>query len=52
MKRLPGPPVSPALCESKLNAAVLDGAIGINNNKILRCFRHKHEGGVFCYSMK
>ena len=37
------------ICESKLEASVLDLEIRIDNYKILRCDRNRQEGGVFCY---
>ena len=37
------------ICESKLNASLLDPEISINNHKILRCDRNSQGGGVACY---
>ena len=37
------------ICESKLDASVLDPEISINNYKILRCDRNRQGGGVACY---
>ena len=37
------------LCESKLDASVLEQEIRIDNYKILHCDRNRHGGGVACY---
>ena len=37
------------ICESKLDASVLDLEINIDNYKILRCDRNRQGGGVACY---
>ena len=37
------------ICESKLDASVLDPEISIDNYKILRCDRNGQERGVVCY---
>ena len=37
------------ICESKLDASVLEQEINIDNYKILRCGRNRHGGGVACY---
>ena len=37
------------ICESKLDASVLEQEINIDNYKILRCDRNRHGGGVACY---
>ena len=37
------------ICESKLDASVLDPEISIDNYKILRCDRNRQGGGVACY---
>ena len=37
------------ICETKLDASVLDPEISINNNKILCCDRNRQDGGVACY---
>ena len=37
------------ICESKLDASVLDPEISIDNYKILRCDRNRQGGGVICY---
>ena len=37
------------ICESKLDASVLEQDISIDNYKILRCDRNRHRGGVACY---
>ena len=37
------------ICESKLDASVLDPEISITNYKILRCDRNRQGGGVACY---
>ena len=38
-----------SICESKLDASVLDSEISIDNYKILRCDRNRQDGGVACY---
>ena len=38
------------ICESKLDASVLDPEISIDNYKILRCDRNRQGGGVACYA--
>ena len=38
-----------AICESKLDASVLEQEISIDNYKILACDRNRHGGGVACY---
>ena len=37
------------ICESKLDASVLDPEISIGSHKILRCDRNRQGGGVACY---
>ena len=37
------------ICESKLDASVLEQEIKIDNYKILRCDRNRHGRGVACY---
>ena len=37
------------ICESKLDASVLEQEISIDNYKILRCDRNRLGGGVACY---
>ena len=37
------------ICESKLDASVLDPEISIDNYKNLRCDRNRQGGGVACY---
>ena len=37
------------ICESKLDASVLDPEISIENYKILHCDRNRQSGGVACY---
>ena len=37
------------ICESKLEASVLEQEINIDNYKILRCDRNRHGEGVACY---
>ena len=37
------------ICESKLDASVLEQEISLDNYKILRCDRNRHRGGVACY---
>ena len=37
------------ICESKLDASVLDPEISINNYEILHCDRNRQGGGVACY---
>ena len=37
------------ICESKLDASVLEQEINIDNYKILRCDRNRQSGGVACY---
>ena len=37
------------ICESKLDASILDSEISIDNYKILRCDRNRQDGGVACY---
>ena len=37
------------ICESKLDASVLDQEISIDNYNILRCDRNRHGRGVACY---
>ena len=37
------------LCESKLDASVLEQEINIHNYKILRCDRNRHGRGVACH---
>ena len=37
------------ICESKLDASVLDPEKSIDNYKILRCDRNRQGGGVTCY---
>ena len=37
------------ICESKLDALVLEQEISIDNYKIMRCYRNKHGGFVACY---
>ena len=37
------------ISESKLDESVLEPKIEIDDNKILRCDRNKHGGGVACY---
>ena len=37
------------ICESKLDASVLDPEISIDNYKTLRCDRNRQGGGVACY---
>ena len=37
------------ICESKLDASVLDPEKSIDNYKILRCDRNRQGGGVACY---
>ena len=38
------------ICESKLDASVLDPEISIDNYKILRCDRNCQERGVVCHA--
>ena len=38
------------ICESKLDASVLDPEISIDNYKILHCDRNRQGGGVACYA--
>ena len=40
------------ICESKLNASVLEQEISIDDYKILRCDRNKQGGAVACYIRK
>ena len=37
------------ICESKLDASVLEQEISIDNYKILHCDRNRLGGGVACY---
>ena len=37
------------ICESKLDASVLDPETSTDNYKILRCDRNRQGGGVACY---
>ena len=37
------------ICESKLDASLLDPEISIDNYKILHCDRNRQGGGVVCY---
>ena len=37
------------ICESKLDASVLEQEISIDNYKILHCDRNRHGGGAACY---
>ena len=37
------------ICESKLDASVLEQEIRIDNYKILCCYRSRHGGAVACY---
>ena len=37
------------ICESKLDASVLDQEISIDNYNILHCDRNRHGRGVACY---
>ena len=37
------------ICESKLDASVLEQKISVDNYKILRCDRNRHGEGVVCY---
>ena len=37
------------ICESKLDASVLEQEISIDNYKILHCDSNRHGGGVACY---
>ena len=37
------------ICESTLDASVLEQEINIDNYKILRCDRNRRGGGVACY---
>ena len=37
------------ICESKLDASVLDTEISIDNYKIMGCDRNREGGGVVCY---
>ena len=37
------------ICESKLDASVLDPQISIDNYTILRCDRNRQGGGAACY---
>ena len=37
------------VCESKLDASVLDPEISIHNYKILPCNRNRQGGGAVCY---
>ena len=39
------------ICESQLDASVLEKEISIDNYKILHGDRNKHGGGVDCYKM-
>ena len=40
------------ICESNLDASVLEQEISIDNYKILRCDRNKQGGAVACYIRK
>ena len=40
------------ICESNLDASVLEQEISIDNYKILRCDRNRQGGGVACYIRK
>ena len=41
--------VAVGICESKLDASVLDPEISVDNYKILPCDRNRQGGGVVCY---
>ena len=36
------------ICESKLDVSVLEQELSIDNYKIMRCDRHRHEGVACC----